>query len=643
MSVVGFDFGTQNSRVAVVRGGGVDVVCNEVSDRVTPYAGDAARTLQVGNFRNTVINLPRLIGRLSDEPAVAVEQGFETCQLAEKEGVVGAAVSYREEDAVFSNTELVGMFLSKLKAITYAETKLPVSDVVISVPSYFTEKERRSLIDAAEVAGLNCLRTVNDTTAAAVCYGMMKTDIPADKPKNVIILDIGFSSLKMCVASFLKGSAEIKGHAFDMSLGGRDFDEVLANHFAEHFLETKKVDIRNNKKALLRLRVACEKIKKILSGIQKTKLDLEALIDGEDFTLVAERAQFEELSMSLVDRVEKTILELLQKANISVEDIDSVEIIGGCTRIPSIKARIAQIFGKEASTTLNADEAVSRGCALLCAIDSPLVRVREYKIADTVYFPIKLVGDQNLGEVEIFPAGSNTCETHTFTLTLDHSISFPLNFEAHYSDLTSLPAGTPSQIAKFTVTAPKDLEINESSTMVFDAHVNSSGLVDITKPRVEVTTAVPTDEEGKEEAKTHVTSLSIKVETFRLPRATVQKMKDAEIAMSLHDRLIAEIDDRRNAVEEFIYEARNKLEECYSEVSSEQERESAGSALMTAEDWLYGEGAEVGKEEYVKKLDELKSIFKPFISRIVERAKAASVDSEASTPYSVEAPQMDMD
>jgi molecular chaperone DnaK (HSP70) len=203
--------------------------------------------------------------------------------------------------------------------------------------------------------------------------------------------------------------------------------------------------------------------------------------------------------------------------------------------------------------------------------------------------------------------------------------------------------GTPSQIAKFTVTAPKDLEISARSTMVFDASVNSSGLVDITKSRVEITIAVPTDEEGKEELKTHVTPLSIKVETFRLPRATVQKMKDAEIAMSLHDQLVAEIDDRRNAVEEFIYEARNKLEECYSEVSSEQERENAGSALMSAEDWLYGEGAEVGKEDYVKKLDELKSLFKPFISRIVEQARAVSVESEVSTPFSAETPQMDMD
>lgn len=630
----------------------------------------------MGNYRNTVASLPRLVGRLPSESTVLqLEAAHETCMLGEKEGIVGATVSYRGESRMFSSTELAAMFLNKLKMITHAETKAPVSDVVISVPSYFTEKERRALLDAAEIAGLNCLRTVNDVTAAAVNYGMMKTEIPADALRTVIILDIGYGGLKACLATFIKGQIEIKAHVSDMHLGGRDFDEKLVGYFAEHFLKQRKVDIRENKKALLRLRVACERIKKVLSGIQLTRMELEALVDGNDFPLEMSRQMFEELCAPLFERVGASLMELLQKAGLSPEQVDAVEIIGGSTRIPAVKAKIAQLFGKEASTTLNADESVSRGCALICAMDSPLVRVREHKIVETINFSSRLtLFDANnvlLGDF-VLPRESPLGQTNNLQVVLPLETLLPIVVEAKYIDDSDISPEIPRQFAKFQLALPAGGQL-PSQTCALDLFVrfNASGLVEMEKATIteqQPSTAASaqgssanTESEGTSESDKPTFStcppppqqqqqqpvpklLTIKSETFRLPRQTVVKMKDAEIAMSLHDKLVSEIDDRRNAVEEYIYEARAKLDDAYASVCSEGEKSELLNALSRAEDWLYNEGADLGKEPYIQKLDELRALMKPLSARLVEQAKAtATATATGTTSPRAEEPEASKD
>ncbi len=632
------------------------------------YGGVASHTQQVGNFRNTVVDLPRLVGHaLNDDAISKIEAEYSTCKFTEKDGLVAVSINYKGNEAVFSNVELTGMFLNKLKGITFAETRAAVSDVVISVPSYFTEKERRALIDAAEVAGLNCICTINDTTAAAINYSMTKSGIAEDASKHVIILDIGYSSTKASLVNFVKGKAVVKLHVHDANLGGRDFDEVLASHFAGLLLQSKKFDIRSNKKGMLRLRIACEKIKKVLSGIQSTKLVLETLYGDEDFTLEATREQFTEFSAHLIDRIEGKLLELLKLSGVSAKQVDSIEIIGGTTRIPGIKDRVQKIFGKAVSTTLNADEAVSRGAALLCAIESPLVRVRQHEIVDVVSYPIKCIWTTVegvlVGEHEVFPVGTALEKVYS----IHPACELPLVLEAHYSNMSMMPAGTESRIARFTVSALKNAPVAPDAKIVLDVKINRSGLFCLDDAFAETQTTEPAIAEGDEDVSklpprivTRTTDLTFKTESFRLPRATIQAMKEAEIKMNLNDQLVADTDDCRNAVEELIYEARAKLEEEYAPVSSEAERESVSSLLNGCESWLYDEGADVAKEEYVKKFTSIQSAIKPFKDRIAEienakRAEAAAAaaalreaERAAATPSpSAEAaskiPSMDMD
>lgn len=174
------------------------------------YLGEAAKTQEIGNFKNTVGSLIRLVGRRYDEPEIQqIEARFINAKLCDVGGEVGVQVQYLEETREFSATQLLAMYLGKLRDIASVELKIPVSDVVLSCPSWFTDKQRRALLDAALIAGLNPLRILNDTTAAAIAYGITKLDLPEDKPKNVVLVDIGHAHYRVSVVAFKKGQLSV--------------------------------------------------------------------------------------------------------------------------------------------------------------------------------------------------------------------------------------------------------------------------------------------------------------------------------------------------------------------------------------------------------------------------------------------------
>ncbi|CAJ0905252.1 1842_t:CDS:2, partial [Entrophospora sp. SA101] len=178
------------------------------------YLGEAAKTQEISNFKNTVASLKRLAGRTYlDKEIQDIEKQFINADLVDAKGQVGVKVQYLGEEKIFSATQMISMYFTKLKEITTAELKIPISDVVISVPGWFTDVQRRSILDAAEVAGLNCLRLMNDTTASALGYGITKPDLPEDKPRNVVIVDIGHSTYSVAIVAFIKGQLTVKSTA----------------------------------------------------------------------------------------------------------------------------------------------------------------------------------------------------------------------------------------------------------------------------------------------------------------------------------------------------------------------------------------------------------------------------------------------
>lgn len=419
------------------------------------YLGEPAKSQEISNLKNTVGCLKRIAGRHIDDPEIKIEQQYITAPLVDVNGEVGVQVKYLGQDEKFSATQLIAMLLTKIKQTAAAELKLPVSDVVISVPNWFTDRQRRSMIDAAEIAGLKLLRLINDTTAAALGYGITKTDLPPpeEKPRRVAFVDMGYSNYTVSIVNFQKGELKVVATADDRHVGGRAFDKVLIDHFAAEFKEKYKIDILNNPKAYARLAVGAEKVKKVLSANAQAPLNIESIMPDIDVTSMIKRDEFEQMAASLLDRVNVVLAKALEDAKLGVEDIDYIELVGGSVRIPAVKDRIAQFFNKPLSFTLNQDEAIARGCAFACAILSPAFRVREFSVHDIVPYPIEFTWEQSQDipdedtNLTVFNKGNSVPSTKILTFYRKE----PFDLEAKYAEPQNLPGAIPSWIGRFSV------------------------------------------------------------------------------------------------------------------------------------------------------------------------------------------------
>ncbi|KAF2817415.1 heat shock protein Hsp88 [Mytilinidion resinicola] len=493
MSVVGIDLGTLNTVIAVARNRGVDVITNEVSNRATPtlvgfgpksrYIGEAAKNQEISNLKNTVSSLTRLAGRSLKDPDVQIEKDYVSANLVDINGQVGAEVKYLGKTEQFTATQLVAMFLTKAKATASAELKLPVSDVVLSCPTWYTDTQRRSLLDAAEIAGLKCLRLINDTTATALGYGITKLDLPGpeEKPRRVVFVDIGHSNYTASVVEFKKGELAVKSTAWDRHFGGRNFDKAMVDHFAKQFKENYKIDINENAKARVRVAAGCEKVKKILSANSAAPLNIESVMNDVDVRGFLKREELEELVKPLLERATAPIEQALAEAKLKPEDIDAIEMIGGCTRVPSLKAAIQDYFGKPLSFTLNQDEAVARGCAFSCAILSPVFRVRDFSIHDIVNYPIEFTWEKSPDipdedtSLTVFNKGNVMPSTKILTFYRKQ----PFDLEAKYAKPETLPGKMNPWIGRFSVKGVKADAKDDFMICKLKARLNLHGILNV--------------------------------------------------------------------------------------------------------------------------------------------------------------------
>uniref|UniRef100_A0A6I8S4F8 Heat shock protein 105 kDa n=1 Tax=Xenopus tropicalis TaxID=8364 RepID=A0A6I8S4F8_XENTR len=538
MSVVGFDLGYQNCHVAIARSGGIETVANEFSDRCTPAVvsfglknrtiGIAAKNQLITNANNTVSSFKKFHGRAFSDAFVQKEKNNMPYKLVQmNNGGVGVKVNYLEEENVFSIAQITAMLLTKLKETAEYNLKKPVTDCVLSVPSFFTDAERRSVLDAAQIVGLNCLKLMNDMTAVALNYGIYKQDLPApeEKPKIVVFADMGHSSFQLSACAFNKGKLKVLGTAFDPYLGGKSFDEKLVEHFCTEFKTKYKLDVKSKIRALLRLYQECEKLKKLMSSNSTDlPLNIECFMNDLDVSGRMNRAEFEALCSDLLQRIEAPLRSLMEQTQLRAEDVSAVEVIGGATRIPAVKERIAKFFGKDVSTTLNADEAVARGCALQCAILSPAFKVREFSVTDVVPFPISLKwsteADEAEGVHEVF--SKNHAAPFSKVLTFYRKNAFQI--EAFYSDPSVVPYPE-SKIGHFVVQNICAAKDGEKSKVKVKVRVNTHGIFSVsTASMVE---RMEVDESEDQTGETEVDKNQSTTETLETDQSIQQESSEA--------------------------------------------------------------------------------------------------------------------
>ena len=374
---IGIDLGTTYSCVGVWQNDRVEIIANDQGNRTTPsyvaftdserLIGDAAKNQTAMNPINTVFDAKRLIGRKFSDSKVQDDMKDWSYKVVAGSGDKPMIrVEFHGETKEFAPEEISSMVLTKMKEVAEGYLGKKVTDAVVTVPAYFNDSQRQATKDAASIAGLNCLRIINEPTAAAIAYGL---DKKKEEDTNVLIFDLGGGTFDVSLLNIEGGIFEVKATAGDTHLGGEDFDARLLRHLAEEFKRKHKKDITGNARALRRLRSACERAKRTLSTTSQTSVEIDSLFEGIDFYTSITRARFEELNADLFRKCMEPVEQVIKDAKMDKSKIDEIVLVGGSTRIPKIQQMLSSFFnGKELNKSINPDEAVAYGAAVQAAI-----------------------------------------------------------------------------------------------------------------------------------------------------------------------------------------------------------------------------------------------------------------------------------
>ena len=368
--IIGIDLGTTNSAMAVMEGSEPEILVNAEGDRTTPSVvgfgkdgertvGKAAKNKAVTNPENTIASVKRFIGRSYAE--TGEEQ--KTVAYTVKNGNGGRAV-VDIDGKDYMPEEISAMVLQKIKSDAEKRVGEPITQAVITVPAYFNDAQRQATKDAGKIAGLEVMRIINEPTAAALAYGLDKTN----KDEKVLVFDLGGGTFDVSVLELGDGVFEVCSTAGDNHLGGDDWDQRVIDWMADKFQAENGIDLRADKMALQRLKEAAEKAKMELSSTTQTNINLPFISAGAagplhlDYTL--SRAEFERITKDLLDRCKKPVEQALRDAGLSTGDVNEVILVGGSTRMPAVQELVKNMTGKQPNMSVNPDEVVAMGAAV---------------------------------------------------------------------------------------------------------------------------------------------------------------------------------------------------------------------------------------------------------------------------------------
>ena len=368
--IIGIDLGTTNSAMAVMEGSEPEILVNAEGDRTTPSVvgfgkdgertvGKAAKNKAVTNPENTIASVKRFIGRSFAE--TGEEQ--KTVAYTVKNGNGGRAV-VDIDGKDYMPEEISAMVLQKIKSDAEKRVGEPITQAVITVPAYFNDAQRQATKDAGKIAGLEVMRIINEPTAAALAYGLDKTN----KDEKVLVFDLGGGTFDVSVLELGDGVFEVCSTAGDNHLGGDAWDQRVIDWMADKFQAENGIDLRADKMALQRLKEAAEKAKMELSSTTQTNINLPFISAGAagplhlDYTL--SRAEFERITKDLLDRCKKPVEQALRDAGLSTGDVNEVILVGGSTRMPAVQELVKNMTGKQPNMSVNPDEVVAMGAAV---------------------------------------------------------------------------------------------------------------------------------------------------------------------------------------------------------------------------------------------------------------------------------------